>query len=91
MADYLQPNQILSLEDQRYMFRIRTEGNPIPANRGNPGRCFTNCGQILENGHILVCPKSNEGSSYSYEKLTNDHIYEIKEVSTVWRENIKKL
>ena len=82
---------MLSLEDQRDIFRIQAEVNPIPANRGNPGSCFTNCGQILENSHILVCPKLNEGSSNSYEKLSNGNLHEMKEALTVWRENMKKL
>ena len=58
--------------------------------QGNSGSCFTNCGQILENCHILVCPKLNEGSSYSYEKLTNGSLFEMKEALTVWRENITR-
>ena len=41
MADYRQPNQILSLEDQGDVFTIRTEVNPIPANHGNLGSCST--------------------------------------------------
>ena len=35
MADYLCHNNQLLVEDQIILFQIRTEINPLPANRGN--------------------------------------------------------
>ena len=42
MADYLCPNNQLSVQDQRDLFQIRSRTNPLPANRGNPLLCV--CG-----------------------------------------------
>ena len=48
MAEYLWPNNILNLEEQRLIFQIRSEINPIPANLGNPGQCPKNCEELFE-------------------------------------------
>ena len=53
MADYLCPNNHLSVQDQRDIFHIRSRTNPLPANKGNPMLCV--CGEEQENNHILLC------------------------------------
>ena len=87
MADYLCPNGILNLEDQILIFQVRSETNPIPANIGNPGPCPMNCGEVLENPHILNCKKM-ENISQTYELLINGNLNEKKMALVAWRRNI---
>ena len=89
MAEYLWPNNILNLEEQRLIFQIRSEINPIPANLGNPGQCPTNCGELFENPHILVCKNINESPTETYEMLINGNLNEKKKAVTAWMKNMK--
>ena len=86
LADYLCPNDILNLEDQMKIFQVRSETNSIPANIGNPGPCPMNCGEILENPHILNC-KNIEETFESYDKLINGNLNEMKKALIAWRKN----
>ena len=52
MADYLCPNDKLSVEDQRQIFEIRSQINPLPSNKGEKTYCATRCGEFLEHSHI---------------------------------------
>ena len=54
MADYLQPNCSLSVEDKRQMFAIRSETNDLPNNLGKSEIC---CNTALNNEHIIICQK----------------------------------
>ena len=59
MADYLCPNNMFSIEEQRETFQIQSQTNTLPANRGDPQQCLTGCGRILDNHHIVQCPAIN--------------------------------
>ena len=89
MAEYLWPNNIRNLEEQRLIFQIRSEINPIPANLGNPGQCPTNCGELFENHHILVCKNINESPTETYKMLINGNLNEKKKAVTAWMKNMK--
>jgi hypothetical protein len=60
IADYLLPEADMSLEDQQELFSIRCRTNPMGANRGKIEYCFTQCGDISNNSHILLCKVMNK-------------------------------
>ena len=78
MADYLQPNSMLNLKDQILMFQIRSETNPLPANRGDPGPCPMNCKNILDNLYILMCVILNQEDQTEYTLFLNGNMNQIK-------------
>ena len=95
MADYLGPNNQLSVEDQRMVFHIQSRTNPIQANIGNPQLCPTGCGNILENPHILSFEIFNPESKFDINNLLNGSLNEIR-ISLIqchrqWKENMKKI
>ena len=67
MADYLLPESNINLEDQKYIFKLRTRTNKLPSNWGEEVSCEAGCGQFLSNEHILNCPILNEIGSKTIE------------------------
>ena len=53
VANYLCPNNYLSVENQRQIFEIRSRSNPLPSNRGVVQHCKTGCGEIMNNSHVF--------------------------------------
>ena len=78
MADYLCPNIQLSVEDQVQIFQIRSQINPLPANKGQSVPCVTGCGEIMNNYHIFQCVVLNPEEQTHIKKLINWNIYEMK-------------
>ena len=91
MADYLCPNNQLSVEDQRIVFQIRSRTNPIQANIGKTQLCPTGCGNFLENSHILSCEILNPESKFDMNNLLNGSLNEIRISLIQWKENMKKI
>ena len=91
MAQYLCPNNILSAEDQRDIFQIRSQTNDLPANRGDPQPCLTGCGGILNNSHVFQCPVINKNKLLDYNLLVNGTLNEMKDGLNHWKENLKKI
>ena len=60
MSDYLCPNDQLTVDDKLLIFLIRSQSNPLPANRGDPQQCSRGCGNIKDNGHIIQCSILNK-------------------------------
>ena len=89
MADYLCPNNHLSVQDQRDIFQIRSRTNPLPANKGNPMLCM--CGEEQENNHILQCDITNPGKKIQLDVLINGSLLEMKTTLPQWRESIENL
>ena len=89
MADYLCPNNQLSVQDQRDVFQIRSRTNPLPANRGNPQLCV--CREEQENYHILQCDITNPGKKIELEVLINGSLLEMKTTLIHWRESMDNL
>ena len=52
LADYLCPNNQLSVDDQVQIFQIRSQINPLPGNKGEREPCVTGCGELMSNFHI---------------------------------------
>ena len=91
MADYLEPNSGLSLEDQREMFSLRTRMNYLPINFGKDTYCETGCGQALDNEHIINCEILNNGKKphIKYNLIMNGTLNEKNEVLKIFQTNIK--
>ncbi len=90
MGDYLCPNNKLSLEDQREIFRIRCEINQLPANKGQQELCVTGCGETLDNTHILQCVILSD-RKYDINSLINGNLEEMAKMLKIWKENTRKL
>ena len=67
MSDYLCPNDQLTVDDQRLIFQIRSQSNPLPANRGDPQPCSRGCGEIQDNCHIIQCSMLNKEDQGEYK------------------------
>ena len=93
MANYLCPNNYLSVENQRQIFEIRSRSNPLPSNRGVIQHCNTGCGEIMNNSHVFQCDVLNQDKQqdYNIEMLTNGSLEEMKSALNIWNENMNKL
>ena len=92
IADYLLPNKILMLEDQREIFRIRSKTNRLPPNWGESVMCETACGQALSNEHILSCRILNNHKSEEFQMnlIYNGNIEEKFKVLQAFRRNMTR-
>ena len=91
-ADYLLPNKILELEDERKIFRIRSKTNRLPSNLGETILCETACGQNLNNEHILNCTILNghESENLELNMIYNGNVEEKMKVLNAFRNNMTK-
>jgi hypothetical protein len=81
LQDYLNPCSNINLEDQRLMFSLRCEMNPLKSNfRRNMEMkeeyCVQECGKELDNSHITWCDILNTKEDYTYENLLNGTLEE---------------
>lgn len=90
MADYLLPESNINLEDQKYIFKLRTRTNKLPSNWGEEVSCETGCGQLLSNEHILNCPILNGTGSKNIEiqLIYNGNIEEKLSTLNAFRRNM---
>ena len=90
MAEYLQPNEELTIEQQRQQFEIRNRMVNIPANCSakNTTKCI--CNEIENMRHIYNCKYLNkEEPRLEYEKLFYGNISELKCISKKNEANMK--
>ena len=92
MSDYLCPNDQLTVEDQRLIFQIRSQSNPLPANKGDPQPCLMfGCGDIHDNCHIIQCKALDKEDQGDYNLLINGTLHEMKNNLEQWKENLRNL
>ena len=93
LADYLQPDCQLSVEDKRLMFSLRTEMNEIPSNYGTQTNCIAGCNTILTNIHIFRCEILNnkQTNNLDYTYILNGNINQQIEVLKHMKANIIKM
>ena len=89
MSDYLCPNDQLTVEDQRLIFQIRSQSNPLPANRGEPQPCSRGCGEIQDNCHIVECSFLKKEEKRDYTLLINGILHETKNNLEQWKNYLK--
>ena len=83
MADYLYPNNQLTVDEPLEIFQIWSQTNPLPSNRGQVVLCPTGCGKTLNNPHILQFVVFNQEEQGSNEKFINGDIYEMKQTINI--------
>ena len=88
MSDYLCPNNQLTVDDQRLIFQIRSQSNPLPANRGEPQPCSRGCGEIQDNCHIVECSFLKKEEKRDYTLLINGTLHEMKNNLEIWKKNL---
>ena len=76
LKDYLNSWSNLNIEDQRTIFSIRSEMNPLKSNfrRNNKMEveyCVKQCGQEMDNEHLAWCRYINEESEFKYLNILN--------------------
>ena len=90
MADYLMPNHILKLEEQREIFQICARANRIPSNWGEKTLCETGCSEVLNNEHILRCVISNEIKNTDIDYIHNGSVEEKLRTLNTFKRNMKR-
>ena len=76
IQDYLQPCSNIKIEEQRYLFSLRSEMNKIKANFSKnpniePSFCIEKCMVEMNNEHLVWCDKLNTNSELKYSELLN--------------------
>ena len=79
------------MDEQRQIFQIRSQINPLPSNKGMVVPCPTGCGETMNNSLIFQCVVMNPEEQTSIEKLINGDIYEMKNTIIRWNQNIMKI
>ena len=91
MAEYLCPNLVLSVEEQRQIFEIRSRVNPLPTNKGEVSLCVPGCESLLENDHILNCLVLNQEEQNDLDGLINGDLKNMKKLLRTWNINMQKI
>jgi hypothetical protein len=96
--DYLNPCFNFKLEEQRYLFSLRSEMNPLSTNfkrnkNMNETFCVKTCESLLDNQHLVLCQILNPNSNITYMKILNGNISEKKEAlhQTMENERVRSL
>ena len=75
----------LTVDDQWLIFQIRSQLNPLPANRGEPQPCMRGCGDIQDNCHIIQCHGLDREDQGDYNLLINGNMHEMKTNLEQWQ------
>ena len=94
MAEYLLPNDELTISEQRYVFSMRNRtkriNNNFPENT-NKSTCL--CGKIEDMKHIYCCKiynNENEEEEQEYEKIFENNVRNIKKIYEKFKKNFEK-
>jgi hypothetical protein len=89
--DYLLPNNILTLPEQRTIFSYRTRMNKLKYNfKGKNCEEKCKCGQELTNLHLYECRILNNSlRTVTYSKLFDGRLCEMKYIIGILKENMK--
>ena len=92
--NYLMPNKILSLDEQRSIFKYQARMNKISDNFKHHKyieNCI--CGGYLDNSHLFECSVLNDGKSLniSYSQIFNGSLNEQKYIVNILDKNMEKL
>ena len=87
---YLQPNRVLTWDEQRELFSFRSRMNKLKYNFGGEEICI--CGLNLENEHLVSCLILINGNppNISYSDIFNGNIKQHKDIIPILIRNIKK-
>ena len=81
LQDYLNPCSNLTIENQRFIFSLRCEMNPLKKNfeRNKNMKqevCIKTCLKELDNQHLTWCDKMNKEQDFKFEHLLNGTLLE---------------
>ena len=93
MSQYLQPNDILKISEQKQIFEIRNKMTNISANypgkMKNEHKCF--CGQAENMEHIYYCSRLNNTEiKIEYVNIYKGNISNMKTILERFKENMNK-
>ena len=95
MAEYLLPNDVLSISEQRYVFSIRNRmvkiENNFPGNMNDKSTCL--CGQIEDMKHIYSCKiynTENENEDENFEKIFENDVRKVKKIYEKFKKILEK-
>ena len=93
MSEYLLPNEELSIEKQRNIFKIRNNMTNIKSNfcseKENTVKCV--CGKKENMEHIYSCQQLNRKEpEVKYEKINGDNLKELRYIEERIKENLNE-
>ena len=93
MQNYLQPNGVLNLQEQRTIFNFRVRANNLNYNTpSNKVAQLCLCEEELTNNHLYSCDILNPNEkAYDYSKLFDGTLYEQKIIINVLMINQDKV
>ena len=90
MSQYLLPNDILEIEDQKQIFEIRNKMTNIAVNYGKKEQICI-CGEIETMEHIYNCKKlNNRELNVKYENIYAENLKNMKIILSRFKENMLK-
>ena len=90
MSEYLSPNDVLTIEQQRYIFSLRNRMLNIPANYSANSEVKCCCGVDENMQHIFSCKQLNTSEQVlEYEKLFSGSLIEQKMIAHIFEGNMK--
>ena len=95
LPDYLNPFSNMALEDQRTMFSLRCEMNPLKPNFKRNSRikeeyCVQECMKKLDNYHITWRDKINKETEHRFTDILNGNLEEKIEILKQIKRNEKR-
>ena len=93
MAEYLLPNDDLSISEQRYIFSIRNRMIKIENNyRGTKNKIICFCGEFEDMNHIYDCKMFNikNEERLPYENIFGEDLKKMKIIYERFRKNFEK-
>ena len=89
--NYLLPNNLLTLYEQREIFSYRVRMNKLKYNFSNKYIDLCQCQSTLDNEHLYECTLLNSDmKKYEYSALYNGTIKEQKYIINILINNMKK-
>ena len=93
MSEYLLPNDVLTIEEQRNIFEIRNKMSNIPSNfkteKDSTVKCI--CGEKESMKHIYICKQIKRTEQViHYEEVHRDNLKHLKSIGKRFEENMRE-
>ena len=92
MAEYLLPNNNLNIDDQKFVFSLRSQSFTLSDDDNNQiiEKCI--CYETLDILHLYACKRLNEDPiSVEYQKIYGSNTKEMKIIIHRIRQSLEKL
>ena len=91
MANYLIPNEELSISEKRYIFSIRNRMIQLPSNFPSKNKIIdencNNCGEVKNMKHIYTCNNNIEKTNIRFEAIFGENLKQMKKVYLQFKTN----